>query len=96
MKKGATVILEIEVYITGTSTLVDPATSMTVTITNHRNGIEVENEPMIGGYPPVENTGKYHYDFQSTASMETGRYDVIYTDTDGSRVSHGIGSFNLE
>ena len=90
-KRGTTIILEIEDFITDTSTLVDPATSMRITITDNNNKLEVDNQDMI-----KDSTGKYHYDYQSLVAGVAGKCEVIYTDTDGSRVSKGTDTFYLE
>ena len=75
--RGETVICEIEVTVTETGDLVDPATSMNITITNFHHGTEVNNQAMIN-----DSTGKYHYDFNSAIGMPKGQYTVYYTDTE--------------
>ena len=67
----------------------DPATSMTISIWDSQNGTEVTDAAMT-----KDAVGKYHYDYQ--ASGVIGRYTVLYTATDGTRISIQKDTFNLE
>ena len=62
--------------------LVDPSTSMKITITDSRNSIKVSNQNMS-----KDGTGEYHYDFDTSSLSLTGIYTVSYKATDGSRIS---------
>lgn len=88
---GGTIILEIEVTNSSTGEFVDPVTSMRITVTDSYNGVEVDNQDMV-----KDATGKYHYDYTPATTAERGRYRVIFTDTDGSRVSKAEATFELE
>ena len=41
-----------------------------------------------------DSTGTYHYDFAS-ASNEAGQYRIIYTATDGTRITIHLDTFDL-
>ena len=62
--------------------LADPSTSMKITITDNRNGIEVNNVSMTW-----DAVGTYHYDWNTSTSAPVGIYQIIYTATDGTRIS---------
>ena len=78
---GETVICSIEVR-DADGNLADPSTSMKITITDNRNGIEVVDEAMI-----KDDTGKYHYDWNTLSTNPVGIYFIIYTATDGTRIA---------
>ena len=78
---GETVICKIEIR-DENETLVDPSTSTKITITDYRNGVEVNNQDMV-----KDSTGKYHYDWNTPTTAPVGIYRIIYTATDGTRVS---------
>lgn len=61
---------------------VNPSTSMTLSITDNRNGKEITDQAMI-----EDETGKYHYDWQTTASTLLGTYYISYKAVNSSRVS---------
>jgi len=86
---GETVICSIEVR-DADGDLADPATSMKITITNNQNGIEVDAQAMT-----KDSTGLYHYDWTSAATAPLGVYYIIYTATDGTRVSIAKDSVEL-
>jgi len=88
--KGETIICEIEDRDTKTGELVDPATSLTLLITDNRNGKEVNNQDMV-----PDSTGKYHYDYTIPATAMGGVYKIVYTDTDGARISKGLDQFKV-
>ena len=78
---GETVICSIEVR-DADGNLADPSTSMKITITDNKNGTEVNDQAMS-----KDGTGLYHYDWNTSADSILGIYYVVYTATDGSRVS---------
>ena len=78
---GETVICSIEVG-DADGNLADPSTSMKITITDNTNGIEVDDQAMT-----KDSTGIYHYDWTSSADAPLGIYYIVYTATDGSRIS---------
>ena len=88
---GETVICSIEVR-NAAGTLVDPSTSMQIAIDwikpNFGNIITATNMTK-------DSTGKYHYDFAS-AGKQAGSYQVIYTATDGTRITIEKETFSLE
>ena len=86
---GETVICSIEVR-DADGNLADPSTSMNITITDNKNGCEVESQSMT-----KDSTGKYHYDWNTSADSILGIYYVVYTATDGSRISIGKDSVEL-
>lgn len=86
---GETVIASIEVR-NDAGTLVDPATSMKITIMDKNKAAVVNNVDMT-----KDSTGKYHYDCQ-TAGYIDGKYDVSYKATDGTRITIERQSFELE
>jgi len=87
--RGETVICSVTVK-NSSGTLVDPTTSMKITVTNNINGIEVDDQAMT-----KDSTGMYHYDWTSAASSEKGNYDVFYKATDGARISITKDAFDL-
>jgi uncharacterized protein YfaS (alpha-2-macroglobulin family) len=78
---GETVICSVEVR-NAAGTLVDPATSMKITITDNKNGTEVDDQAMT-----KDETGKYHYDWQTNTITAGGVYYILYTATNGTRIS---------
>jgi hypothetical protein len=68
----------------------DPTTSMKITITDQQGSIKVDDAAMI-----KDATGEYHYDCQ-TANYNKGLYSVVYTATDGSRITIEKEAFSLE
>ena len=87
--RGETIICSVLVK-NSAGTLVDPQTSMKITIKDANNGAEVNNVDMT-----KTATGTYHYDFNSTASSMKGLYTVLYKATDGTRISICQDSFEL-
>ena len=69
----------------------DPATSMTISITDSNNGPEVDEEGMV-----KDSTGHYHYDYTIPAGALRGDYIVTYTATDGARISKHKDKFVVE
>ena len=86
---GETVICSVEVK-NDAGTLVDPATSMTITITDKLGAVKANAVAMT-----KDAVGKYHYDAQ-TAGWIAGKCDVVYTATDGTRITIQRESFTLE
>lgn len=86
---GETVVCSVEVRNTA-GTLVDPATSMTITIANPLKAIVVSNQTMT-----KDATGKYHYDFTSEATYLDGKYTVSYKATDSTRITIAKSTFDL-
>jgi len=87
---GETVICSVEVR-NAAGTLVDPTTSMNVKI----NRIVPFASVVSSTAMTPDTTGKYHYDFQ-TASLSPTNYRVIYTATDGTRITMATEEFSLE
>lgn len=82
---GETAICSVEVR-NQNNVLVNPI-SVTITIST-RTGTKVNNATML----PPDSTGKYHYDYFAT---ERGTFSVIFTATDGSRVSKTTDNFKV-
>ena len=87
--RGETIICSAEHWVMGE--LADPVTSMKITITDNRNGTEVDNQDMV-----KDETGEYHYDFNSSADNPKGQYSAVVTATDGTRVTIEPKTFDLE
>ena len=87
---GETVICSCEVK-TDAGVLTDPATSMTVTINQTS---PVGKAVITVTAMTKDSAGKYHYDFQTT-TVSSGNYEVIYTATDGTRITIEKDSFSL-
>ena len=79
---GETVVCSVTVK-NSSDTLVDPSTSMNIEIARIKPGYEavVTSTAMSN-----DGVGLYHYDFQS-ADKSLGYYEVVYTATDGARIS---------
>lgn len=86
---GETVICSVEVK-NDAGTLVDPATSMKITITDKNKAVVVNAVTMT-----KDSTGKYHYDCQTTGYID-GKYEVSYKATDGTRITIERQTFELE
>ena len=86
---GETVICSCEVK-DDAGALKDPATSMTITITDKSNAVKVDGVAMT-----KDAVGKYHYDCQ-TAGYIDGKYGVKYIATDGTRITIETESVELE
>jgi len=88
---GETVICGIKVE-DDAGALKDPATSINTVI----DEIEPRSIPVVASTAMTkDSTGKYHYDFAS-AGNEAGTYRVIYTATDGTRITIEKDRFHLE
>ena len=81
--RGETVICSVTVK-NSSGTLVDPTTSMKITITHQNSTVEVNEQAMT-----KDSTGTYHYDWATTSATTRGPYIIKYIATDGSRVSIG-------
>lgn len=79
---GETVICSIEVKSDGT--LADPADSMNIVI--NRKSPNYEAAIISSTALTKDATGEYHYDF-ATAGKGDGIYEVVYTATDGTRIT---------
>lgn len=87
MEAGETVICSITVK-NSAGTLVDPATSMNVQISN-ANGIDTAYTAMTN-----DAVGTYHYDWASSGK-QPGKYTVRYKATDGARITIKQDEFEL-
>ena len=87
---GETVICSVTITNSATGALTNPATSMTITITDPTTVKVVDAQAMIN-----DSTGKYHYDYTSASNAALGTYVVTYTATDGSRVSKQSDQFSI-
>ena len=87
---GETVICTIEVR-DDAGNYKDPATSMTITITDPHHTVIVDNQAMT-----KDAVGKYHYDYNSPSTALSGNYTVRYVATDGSRITIEKETFALE
>ena len=84
-----TVICSVVLTRTDTGAAIDPATSITITITNP-SGTVVTNAVAM----TKDGTGLYHYDF-NPANAPLGNYDVVYIATNGGRVTIQDDNFSL-
>ena len=64
-------------------TLVDPATSMKITITCAKDSVVIVDDVAMTN----DDVGDYHYDWNTAITLEKGNYNVIYKATDGTRIS---------
>lgn len=87
--RGETVIVSIEVR-TSAGVLANPATSMTVTISNPSGTVVVDAAAMSN-----DGTGLYHYDYLLAADAPLGRWPVRLKATDASRVSIEDSDFEV-
>ena len=78
--KGESVICSCEVK-DAAGAYKDPATSMTITITDKNYVVKVNNVDMT-----KDAVGKYHYDCQTSGYID-GKYEVAYKATDGTRIT---------
>ena len=85
---GETVICSITVK-NDAGVLTDPASSMKITITDPRGNTVVASQDMV-----KDSTGMYHYDYLVASAIR--KYTVIYTATDGSRITIVTDSFEVE
>ena len=87
---GETVICSCDVK-NDAGTLVDPATSMNITVTqiSPSYAVKVTSTAMT-----KDAVGKYHYDCQ-TSGYQAGNYEVEYIATDGSRITREKDTFGL-
>ena len=85
-----TVVCSITVTTTSSGALTNPATSMNITITDPSGVKVVDAQAMTNN-----STGKYSYDYTSLGTAISGKYVVVYTATDGTRVSKTNDSFDL-
>ena len=86
---GETIICSVTVT-NPSGTLVNPATSMSITIRSVNVATILAATAMT-----LDSTGKYHYDYASTGETP-GTYTITYTATDGARVTIQRDSLVLE
>jgi hypothetical protein len=91
---GETVICKASVYdkpeSDPTRILVDPSTSIKVSIIRPKGSNIVSNQAMV-----KDSVGLYHYDFNSATTNEVGVYTVYYTAIDGTRITVQKDTFQL-
>lgn len=87
---GETVICSVEVR-NDADVLVDPATSMKITILNPYQTVVVNNVDMT-----KDAVGKYHYDYTLPSTASCGKYNAKYIATDGSRITISKDTFEVE
>jgi len=78
---GETVICSVTIR-NADGDLYDPSTSTKITITDNQKSIKVNNQDMT-----KDETGEYHYDWDTSSLSLAGIYTVLYKATDGSRIS---------
>jgi len=88
-QRGETIICSCEVR-NKAGSYVDPATSMTITITNCDDTPVVSNRDMV-----KDETGKYHYDFDSSGASKKGVCAVYYKAIDGARIAITKNTFQV-
>ncbi len=88
--RGETVICSCTVK-NSSGTLVDPSTSMKITIKDLLNTVMVNDQSMT-----KDSAGTYHYDWGTSASIGKGIYSVYYKATDSTRISLVKDSVELE
>jgi uncharacterized protein YfaS (alpha-2-macroglobulin family) len=86
---GETIICKATVK-DGDGNLSDPATSMTITITDNHNGIEVNGQDMV-----KDSVGQYHYDWNTDEDALSGVYRISYKAVDNTRVSIALDSVEI-
>jgi hypothetical protein len=84
-----TAVCSILIYSSGT--LVDPSTSVKVSIWNENNTIVVNEQAMTN-----DAVGTYHYNYTTSTTGIRGQYRVIYTATDGTLITKQKDYFQLE
>lgn len=87
--------IEIDVYYSGAYNNIYSGAIVTGSFQEYEIGSEQAVTAMTGGSPPTENTGKYHYDFQ-TSDISRGYYTAKYIATDGTRITIEKDTFTLE
>lgn len=71
--------------------LTDPKTSMKISIYDPAYDIVVNEQDMI-----KDETGKYHYDYNSPSNASRGKYTIKCTSVEGSRITIEKDFFVLE
>lgn len=87
---GATVRIHTEIYDIDDA-LVDPTTSVTITITDPTGTAAVTNGAMS-----TSSTGIYDYYYTSTVDVKYGTWRFVIKATDSSYISYDSGTFVLE
>ena len=89
---GETVICSLEVK-DDAGAYFDPATSMNIVINRLIPFAAIITSTAMS----KDSTGKYHYDFQTSSSeISKGKYQAIYTATDGTRITIEKEEFELQ
>lgn len=88
-ESGETVILQATVKLSVDDSLHDPSTTMRIDILDPSDVAVVTAQNMVR-----DSAGVYHYDYLAPATK--GPYTVVYTATDGSRVTKQRDSFNVQ
>ena len=90
LNQGETIVCSVEVR-DENNVLKDPVTSMKVRISDPSTAEVVAETAMT-----KDSTGKYHYDYQCAANALLGTYKVIFTATDGLRITINKETFNVK
>jgi hypothetical protein len=88
-ESGETVVLNLTVTAVSDGSLHDPSTSLMVDIWDPDDLQVVTAAAMTR-----DSVGVYHYDYLAGAKL--GTYQVLYTATDGTRVTKQRDSFNVQ
>ena len=86
--QGSTAICSLTVT-DSTGALVDPATSLKITIKPIGGAVIIDGVDMV-----KDSTGKYHYDF-ATANRPVGFYEVTYVAVDNARIASMKDVFSI-
>jgi hypothetical protein len=89
-QRAETVVCSITVATTA-GVAANPATSTTITITNPI-GTAINTATAMTN----DSVGAYHYDYQPASDAVLGKYTVLYTATDGTRITNLRDYFVLE
>lgn len=90
---GETIVCSITVK-DSAAALQDPATSMNIIIKHIGSNGVILSTPITSTAMTKDSTGTYHYD-AATSSLAVGTYRVIYTATDGTRITIVTDTFQL-
>ena len=86
---GETIICSVECK-DSAGAYADPATSMKITIYNKLGTALVDNQSMT-----KDAVGKYHYDYLPGVNVQPTVCTVVYTATDGGRITKEKAQFEL-
>ena len=87
---GETAVCSISIY-NSAGALVDPATSVTISIWDEAGTKLVDAAAMTN-----DGVGLDHYNYTTPATGVKGQYKVIYTATDGALITKCVDYFQLE